>query len=228
VRINSPGGSASASDRIHHAVRRCIEEKPVVALFDSVAASGGYYIGCAANEVLVHRTTITGSIGVFAVMPDASAALGLLGIGHHAVGTGPLAGLDDPLAPFDAARRRALERVIAAVDRRFHQVVSDSRNLPLERVEPLAGGRVWTGEEAVANGLADGFGTLAIAVAHARARAGAEEPLPIERLPRQHGLLSRLGFSQTRAGLLPARLRLWAEAARRRAPTVMAWSNLRP
>jgi len=194
LRIDSPGGDANASDRIHHAVRRLAEKKPVVALFDGVAASGGYYIGCAADEIQVHRSTITGSIGVFALVPDASAALDLLAIHRHSVSTGPRAETMSVTAPFSAERQAALLQVIQDVDQRFQGLVAARRKIDLAKVHDLAGGRVYIGEQAVANGLADGFGTLTTAVAAARKRAGIEETLPLEIYPRERGLLARLGM----------------------------------
>ncbi len=195
LRINSPGGSAVASDRIHHAVRRLAALKPVVALFDQYAASGGYYIGCAADEILVHRTTVTGSIGVFALVPDASGTLDLLGIRRVSVTTGPRADLFSPTAPFTPDRENALRQVIEDVDQRFQGLVATRRKIDPAKMPGLAGGRVFTGDQAIANGLADGLGTLASAVAAARKRAGIEEKLPLERYPRPKGILHRLGLS---------------------------------
>jgi protease-4 len=231
LRIDSPGGSASASDRIHYAVRRCAAKKPVVALFDGVAASGGYYIGCAAHEIQVHRTTITGSIGVFALVPDLTGTLDWLGIRSFSVTTGPRADFDSLTAPFTADRAAAIEQLIHAVDERFQGLVASARNLPPETVVGLAGGRVFTGEEAVANHLADGFGTLLTAVKAARARAGQEEPLPIERHPRERGLLDRLGLGRAHTlATMPGGTRAarWVAMLSRPVPTVLAWTNLRP
>jgi protease-4 len=202
LRIDSPGGDANASDRIHHAVRRLTEKKPVVALFDGVAASGGYYIGCAADEIQVHRATITGSIGVFALVPNASAALDLLGVHRHSVSTGPRAETMSVTAPFTSERQAALLQVIEDVDRRFQGLVASRRKIDAAKVHDLAGGRVYIGEQAVANGLADGFGTLSTAVAAARKRAGIEETLPLEVYPRERGLLARLGMGGAQT-LLP-------------------------
>lgn len=202
LRIDSPGGDANASDRIHHAVRRLAEKKPVVALFDGVAASGGYYIGCAADEIQVHRATITGSIGVFALVPDASAALDLLAIHRHSVSTGPRAETMSVTAPFTPERQAALLQVIQDVDQRFQGLVAARRKIDLAKVHDLAGGRVYIGEQAVDNGLADGFGTLTTAVAAARKRAGIDEALPLEVYPRERGLLSRLGMGGAQT-LLP-------------------------
>ena len=233
LRIDSPGGSASASDRIHHAVRRLKAKKPVVALFDQVAASGGYYIGCAADEILVHRTTITGSIGVFALVPDGSATLDLLGIKRFAVSTGPRADLESLTAPFTPERQAALQQVISDVDARFLGLVAETRKLSLERVKELAGGRVYTGPQAVANGLADGFGTLGTAVASARHRAGEDDPLPVERYPEHKGLLQRLGLGGVHvlAGeLLPEGLARQGQRLQRlthqRTLVVQAWANV--
>lgn len=195
LRINSPGGSAVASDRVYHAVRRLAGHKPVVALFDQYAASGGYYIGCAADEIQVHRTTITGSIGVFALVPDASGTLDLLGIHRVGITTGPRADLFSATAPFTPDRENALRQVIADVDQRFQGLVAERRKIDPAKMPGLAGGRVYTGEQAIANGLADGLGTLATAVAAARKRAGIDEKLPIERYPRSKGFLQRLGMS---------------------------------
>jgi protease-4 len=210
LRINSPGGAAGASDRIHHAVRRLSGAKPVVALFDQYAASGGYYIGCAADEILAHRTTVTGSIGVFALVPDASAALDLLGVRRVSVTTAPRAEVFSVTAPFTPDREAAIAQVIADVDQRFQGLVAERRKLTARRTQELAGGRVFTGDQAVANGLADGIGSLADAVSAARKRAGIDAKLPLERYPRPQGLFQRLGFAtgtQIAADLLPPALR---------------------
>jgi protease-4 len=227
LRVDSPGGSASASDRIHHAVRRLDEKKPVVALFDSVAASGGYYIGCAAREILVHRATITGSIGVFGIAPDASGALEALGVHRYTVATGPRADLLG-LGPWTDEKEAALKQVIADVDARFQGLVAARRKIEPGKVAGLAGGRVYTGEKAVTLGLADGLGTLASAVARARQLAGEAAPLPLERYPKDGGLLGRLGLAQSSVGPVPASLRLWLEVARAHAPTVLAWTGISP
>ncbi len=224
VRVNSPGGSAGASDRIHRALKRLDAVKPVVALFDGVAASGGYYIGCAARKILVHRTTITGSIGVFGLVPDFSGTLALLGVHRDVVTTGPRA---DLLAgAFTPDKEAAIRQVIDDIDRRFQSVVALNRHLPADTVAKLAGGRVFTGDQAIANGLADGLGSFTSAVALARELAGEKKPLPFERLPRRGGFLARFGLGQTHAGaLLPAALAAWIDRADAVVPSVLAWSN---
>ncbi len=224
MRINSPGGSATASDRVHHAVRRLAEKKPVVALFDSVAASGGYYIGCAAKEILVHRGTITGSIGVFAVVPDASGTLDLLGVHRHIVTTGPRADLQG-LGRYTPDKEAALQAIVSDIDARFEGLVAATRKIDLVKVKELAGGRVYTGDQAVALGLADGLGTLASAVLRARTLAGAASPLPLERYPRDSGFLARLGLANSSIGPVPAQLRLWLQVASAKAPVALAWCN---
>ena len=225
LRIDSPGGDAGASDRIHHAVRRLAEKKPVVALFDSVAASGGYYIGCAADEIQVHRATITGSIGVFALVPDASGTLDMMGIHRFGVRTGPRADVMSLTAPFSAEREAALVQVVADVDVRFQGLVAARRQLEASKVAELAGGRIFTGEQAVGNGLADGFGTLATAVAAARKRAGIDESLPLERHPKSQGLLGRLGMGGVQSVLPRDLVRLQRLVSSRRLQ-VMAWANV--
>jgi protease-4 len=226
VRVNSPGGSADASDRIHFAIRRCVARKPVVALFDGVAASGGYYFGCAAQEILVHRGTITGSIGVFALVPDLAETKRLLGINHFSITTGPRANLFD-LDGFSPEKEAALGQIISAVDKRFQGLVAERRKLPPEVVKELAGGRVFTGEEAIERGLADKLGDLPSAVQRARELAHKPDPLPLERYPKAGGLAARLGLTSTlaleQAGLTAAPLR-WAAQARTGKPLVLCWS----
>jgi protease-4 len=230
VRINSGGGSAGASDRAYHALRRLEQVKPVVALFDAVCASGGYYIGCAAREVLVHRGTITGSIGVFAMVPDLEGARALFGIHRHTIATGPRANLFSTDA-FTPEREAGIRQVVADVDRRFQGIVAERRKLDPAKVHDLAGGRVFSGDEAVANGLADRIGDLSAAVARARELAGITEPLPLQRLPRSSGLAARLGLGgmigstlpATLAQGLPTELRMWLTLAQEGRLQVMAW-----
>jgi protease-4 len=225
LRIDSPGGDATASDRIHHAVRRLDEVKPVVCLMDGVAASGGYWIACAAREIRVHRATITGSIGAFAMIPDLQGAADLLGVRRHVELAAPHGAL---MSPFGWTEERAVvyRRVIAEVDDRFRRLVAQRRNLPRERVDALAQGRIYTGDQAVAERLADGLGTLASAVARARGFAGEAAPLPLERFPKGNGLAARLGLVDATAFVPGARrIAVWCEQARR-GPLILAWDGI--
>lgn len=229
LRINSGGGSAGASDRIHHAVRRLSAVKPVVALYDAVCASGGYYIGCAAREIMVHRGTITGSIGVFAMVPDLDGTRARLGIHRHTVASGPRSGLFST-DEFTPEKEAAFRQVVNDVDHRFQALVAERRKIDLAKMADLAGGRVFSGDEAVANGLADRLGDLPSAVARARELAGVTEPLPLERLPEPGGLAAKLGLGGVSIGVVPALLaglpadvRLWLATAQQGRVQVMAW-----
>ncbi len=231
VRINSGGGSAGASDRVYHALRRLEAAKPVVALYDGVCASGGYYIGCAAREIMVHRGTITGSIGVFAMVPDLEGTRARLGIYRHTISTGPRAGLFSTDA-FTPEKEAAFRQVVQDVDQRFQGIVALRRKLDPAKVHELAGGRVFSGDEAIANGLADRLGDLPSAVARARELAGIKEPLPLERLPEAGGLAARFGLGGVSSGVLPAltqglpaELRLWLQAAHNGRVQIMAWQS---
>jgi protease IV len=225
LRIDSPGGDAGASDRIHHAVRRLDAVKPVVCLMDGVAASGGYWIACAAREIRVHRATITGSIGAFAMVPDIDGAADLLGLKRHVELGSPQADIFHP-GSWSPAKEAVFRTVIADVDERFRSLVAERRRLPRARVDQLAQGRVFTGDEAVADGLADGLGTLASAVARVRELAKEPAPLPLERFPKGSGLAARLGLVDATA-FVPgaARVALWADLARR-GPLVLAWQGV--
>jgi protease-4 len=221
LRIDSGGGDAGASDRIHHAVRRLDGAKPVVCLMDGVAASGGYWIACAAREIRVHRATITGSIGAFAMVPDLDGAIGLLGVKRHVELSAPRADLFHP-GGWDEGKAAVYRALIADVDNRFRALVAERRKLPRERVDQLAEGRVFTGEQAVADGLADGLGTLGGTVARARELAREPAPLPLERFPRGSGLAARLGLVDA-ATFVPGarRIAVLAELSRR-GPLVLA------
>lgn len=224
LRVDSPGGDASASDRIHHAVRRLDAVKPVVCLMDGVAASGGYWIACASREIRVHRATITGSIGAFAMVPDIDGATALLGLNRHVETSAPQADLFH-LGGWNPAKEASYRAVIADVDQRFRRLVADRRKLPAERIDQLAEGRVFTGDEAVANGLADGLGTLASTAARARALANEPAPLPLERFPKNGGLAARLGLSGALAAV-PGGVRVAALAqASRRGCLILAWDQ---
>ncbi len=236
VRVNSGGGSATASDRIHHAIRRLDAVKPVIALLDEVAASGGYYLACAARRVIAHRGTLTGSIGVFALAPDLSGTRDLMGIHRHVVTTGPRADLLSTGA-MTPDREAALRQIVDDTDVRFRALVGSRRGLADDRVRELAGGRVFTGQQALDNGLIDALGTLTDAVVAARAAAGVEDKLPLESYPVDSGLAGRFAFFGAKSGAMSAarvaerliatpawRTALRAVDARR--PVIMAWSGV--
>lgn len=212
LRIDSGGGSAFASELIRQSVLQVKQEdKPVVVSMGGTAASGGYWIASPADEIWAAPTTLTGSIGIFAMVPTFEATLDAVGVGRDGVRTGPFVGALDPVGGVGEAMGRALQANVDFGYRRFIELVAKGRDLPTEQVEAVAEGRVWLGERALEHGLVDNLGHLDDAVARAAELAGLEDyqvrilekPLTnAERLTRQ--LLDNVGldFQTGRLGSL--------------------------
>lgn len=199
--IDSPGGSATASDVIWRAVQRLQEKKPVIAAFGNVAASGGYYIAAAAAEIWAEPGTLTGSIGVVGGKVVTGEALGRLGVHHEAVLGAPHADMYRSEAPFTDAQR---ERFRASLQRfyvGFVDRVAGGRRQPWAAVERHARGRVWSGRRAFTLGLVDRLGGLDEAVARAGQLAGARQPARVD------------VYVAPRTTRLARLLRAWMEAA---------------
>lgn len=172
VRVNSPGGSALASDVIWREMELLRAEKPVIVSMGSYAASGGYYISCPADAIVADRLTLTGSIGVYGMVLDSHEALkNKLGITVDGVQSNTSSDFmgKGALTP---VQRAMLMRGVDQVYETFTKDVSEGRNLPVERVLEIAGGRVWTGEDALGIGLVDACGGLKTAIAVAVDKAG--------------------------------------------------------
>jgi protease-4 len=175
VRVDSPGGSTTASERIRQAV---LDAKatglPVIISMGSVAASGGYWIATAGDRIYAEPETITGSIGVFGILPSFEGTLQKLGVGADGVKTTPLSGEPDLFQGPSAEADRLIQMGIQSTYRRFLSLVAQARDLPVTRVNQIAQGRVWDGGTARQLGLVDAFGGLDEAVAEAARRAGIE------------------------------------------------------
>jgi protease-4 len=172
VRVDSPGGSVLASEQIRGAILDAkAQGLPVVVSMGSVAASGGYWVSTAADYVFAEPATITGSIGVFGIIPSFQNTLQKLGIGADGVKTTPLSGEPDVLrGPSDEAGR-LIQMSIENIYHRFLGLVSAARKLPVDRVDAIGQGRVWDGGTARQLGLVDRFGSLDDAIAEAARRA---------------------------------------------------------
>ena len=158
--VDSPGGSAEASDLIHREVVRVKEKKPVVAYFGEVAASGGYYVAAHANAIVAQPLGITGSIGVVSARLMASQLLDRVGIRTEVLRTGPHADLFSPHRPLTDAERALMNRELDAFYDSFVALVADGRGRPVEDIEPLARGRVWLAADAHRLGLVDELGGM--------------------------------------------------------------------
>jgi protease-4 len=173
LRIDSPGGSATASEVIRRELALTRKAgKPVVVSMGSVAASGGYWIAMAADEVWASPTTITGSIGIFAMLPDLSGPMAKLGLTVDGIGTTPLAAGLDPRRALDPQIGKLLQSSIEHGYKRFLGVVGEARKMSPEAVDQVAQGRVWMGIQAKKKGLVDKLGGLDAALKAAAARAG--------------------------------------------------------
>ena len=165
LRVNSPGGSALASDVIWREVELLRAEKPVVVSMGSYAASGGYYISCPADVIVADKLTLTGSIGVFGMILDTREALkNKLGITIDGVQSNASSSFlaTQPLTP---VQRSMIMRGVDKVYTTFTNDVAEGRNLPIEKVLDIAGGRVWSGADALGIGLIDTYGGLKTAIA---------------------------------------------------------------
>jgi protease-4 len=172
VRVDSPGGSALASERIRSALLEARKAGlPVIVSMGSVAASGGYWVATAGDRIFAEPTTITGSIGVFGVLPTFEASLAKIGVTSDGVRTTPLSGQPDLLGGTTPAFDRLAQTGVEDVYGRFVGLVSAARNIPVARVNEIAQGRVWDGGSARQLGLVDAFGSLDDAVAEAARRA---------------------------------------------------------
>lgn len=172
VRVDSPGGSTTASERIRQAVLEAKSDGiPVIISMGSVAASGGYWIATAGDRIFAEPSTITGSIGVFGILPSFEGALEKLGVGADGVKTTPLSGEPNLLQGISPEAGQLIQMGVDSTYRRFLSLVSQSRKLPVQRVDQIAQGRVWDGGTAHQLGLVDQFGSLDDAVAEAARRA---------------------------------------------------------
>lgn len=172
LHIDSPGGSAIASDRIYHEVLRAAEVKPVVAYMSNVAASGGYYIAAGADAVVAQRQTVTGSIGVVAARFVVGPLLERLGVFTDVVKRGARADLFSPSRRLDEVERALFQSELDAFYQTFLRAVARGRNRPIDVIEPLARGRVYSGTDAHACGLVDHLGGFERALHELRDRLG--------------------------------------------------------
>lgn len=168
LRIDSPGGSALASDNIWEAVRIVEKKKPVVTSMGDVAASGGYYIAAATNFIYADENTITGSIGVVGGKMVIGDGLGQLGVHSDGVKLGQNAGMYSPFQPFTDSERQVVQTSMRSIYDLFLSRVSKGRDLKVEAVRDVAEGRIWTGAQAKEFGLVDEMGNLANAIDKAR------------------------------------------------------------
>ena len=176
IRVNSPGGSAYASEQIWHEIEMLKAKKPVVVSMGGMAASGGYYISCGANKIFAEPTTLTGSIGIFGMFPDASELLTKkLGLTFDVVKTNALSDFGSTGRPFNETESRLLQAYINKGYELFTGRVAKGRGMAQDSVKAIAEGRVWTGEQALKIGLVDKMGNLDDAVKAAAKLAKVEK-----------------------------------------------------
>lgn len=212
LRVNSPGGSALASDVIWREIELLKAEKPVIVSMGSYAASGGYYISCPADVIVSDKLTLTGSIGVFGMYLDTIEALkNKLGITFDGVKSNTSAGMGQ-IAPLTPLERAKIMRSVDKVYTTFTTNVAEGRNLPIEKVLDIAGGRVWSGADALGLGLIDFYGGLKTAIALAVDKAGLgdnyrvtevlEEPTGFAAIIASLNLSIRTAFTRSQLGLM--------------------------
>ena len=177
VRIESPGGGVSPSQELYEEIRRTAQEKPVVVSMGSVAASGGYYIACAAQKIYANPGTITGSIGVILQFTNFEELLKKIGFRMEVVKSGPYKDVGNPGREMTAEEKAYLQEMVDNVHQQFVRDVARGRRMKVEKVREVADGRIFTGEQAMELGLVDELGNLKDAI-NAAAKMAAIEGEP--------------------------------------------------
>lgn len=208
LRVNSPGGSALASDVVWREMMLLKSEKPVVVSMGTYAASGGYYVSCPADVILADRTTVTGSIGVFGLFFNAQSALkNKLGVTVDVVKTNPYADLGSMFHSASKAEKDYFMVYINKVYNTFVNHVGEGRNMTFEQVDNIGGGRVWSGVDAKQIGLVDGFGGIVDAINLAADRAGVADDYRVSEIKVDGGFAAMLKqFSSAKVSLLESEL----------------------
>jgi len=217
LRVNSPGGSASASEVIQREIRLLKKVKPVVVSMGTYAASGGYWIAAYGDKIFAEPTTITGSIGVFGIQFDVKKLANDFGVTFDSVKTGKFADAMTISRPKTPEELAVLQRMIDWIYGEFIAKVAEGRNLTPARVEEVAQGRVWSGSDAKEIGLVDELGGLDAAIAYAAEKAGLGSNYRLVEIPRHkelieliqeyiEGVAPRYASSNTLVGKIAARI----------------------
>jgi protease-4 len=229
IRINSPGGSVIASDLIWNELKRLTDLRPTVVSMGDMAASGGYYVAVAADTIIAEPTTLTGSIGVWAMFPNLQGMCKKLGVTHETYKRGKHADFGSLLRKSTEEERQILKRHVDEVYRMFLERVADGRKMGKDQVQKVAQGRIWTGEQALKNGLVDRLGGLADAIKLVRKKAKIDPKEKIEFIvyPEPKTLLDILmesfqGYSHLIRGRLQQYVSLYRWLARRGRTHVLA------
>ena len=174
LRVNSPGGSAFASEQVWYAVKELKTKKPVIVSMGDYAASGGYYISCGADTIVAEPTTLTGSIGIFGMVPNVKELTDKIGLSYDVVKTNKYADFGNIMRPFSEGEKALLQMMVAEGYDTFITRCAEGRHTTKEAIEKIAEGRVWTGEAAKELGLVDELGGIdkALDIAIAKARVG--------------------------------------------------------
>jgi protease-4 len=181
LRINSPGGSPLTSDMIWREITLAKKVKPIIVSMSDYAASGGYYIACAADTIVAEPTTLTGSIGVFGIIPNTQKFFNnKLGITFDRVGTNDNSGMMSMTKPLNNSQRKFIQNEIEEIYIDFASRVADGRGMTFEEVDEIAQGRIWSGIQAKEIGLVDELGGLDVAVDIAAQKVGIENYRVIE------------------------------------------------
>ena len=208
LRVDSPGGSALASDLIWHAVARAKKAKPVIVSMSGAAASGGYYISAGATKIVAQPASITGSIGIVFSHANVQGLLTKLGISSETLHRGQYARLFSNSQSWSPDERQQVQRVTGVLYQTFTRKVAAGRNLDIETVDRIGRGRVWTGEQAQELGLVDQLGGMDTALQLAKEAAGiaAGESVTLVYYPKPKGLLTALFERFSQQSAVPLRL----------------------
>lgn len=203
-RVNSPGGSAFASEQIWNAVKELKAKKPVIVSMGDYAASGGYYISCLADTIVAEPTTLTGSIGIFGIVPNAKELTDKIGLSYDMVKTNKFADFGNLMRPFNDDEKLLMQAMINRGYETFVSRCAEGRGMSKEAIKKIAEGRVWTGEKAKELGLVDILGGIDTAMEIATKKAGIENYTVIS-YPEKESWLSNL-FNDTPNNYIESKL----------------------
>lgn len=191
LRVNSPGGSAFASEQIWHAVKALREEKPVIVSMGDYAASGGYYLSCAADTIVAEPMTLTGSIGIFGMVPNMKGLADKVGLSYDVAKTNKFADLGNVMRPLNDEEKALMQMMVNQGYDTFLSRCAEGRHTTKEAIAKVAEGRVWTGEMAKELGLVDELGGIDKALKIAEAKAGVDN-YTLVAYPEQMGMWESL------------------------------------